>query len=295
MFFKNMHFYRFEEPFTMDGVDLSNALETRKARPICMMETACAGWTEPASSEFGFFVRDVNNAFMICLRRDEKVMPASVVGEKVKTLVNQVEVEQGRPIGRKERRDMKDKVLQEMLPVAFVQAHFTFAIIIPEHNLLVIDAASASKAEELIEMLRKTLGRLPVVLPATDESPEAMMTMWLMDESTLPNSFTLGDECELRAEQSGKVIFKETDITTDHVRNHIREGMRVRRLELNWQDQVSFIFHDNFSLHRMRYDVVIIDDADCAGDDYLSSFDADMTIMAGLLPDLLSAIMGSTE
>ena len=55
--------------------------------------------------------------------------------------------------------------------VARSRRRITRAWIDPEHGWLVVDAAGAARAEELIETLRDTLGSLAVQLVETERSP----------------------------------------------------------------------------------------------------------------------------
>jgi recombination associated protein RdgC len=241
-------------------------------------------------------VHETNGAMMICLRREDKVLPASLVREQVADEVFKIEQEAGRPVGRKEKNDIKDQVLQQLLPRALVRASHTYACILPQQGWLIVNASSAKKSEELIEVLRKTLGSLNVVLPATTESPESAMTRWLMDDKTWPEGFTLEDECELQAGEGaeGTVRCKYIDVSSDEVRAHVASGRRVKKLAMNWREHLSFVLQEDLSIKRMRFDSAIVDEAGESADDEASRFDADFSLMVAeliaFIPDLLAAL-----
>jgi len=296
MWFKNIQFYKFEDEFKLSSQQLHEKLEGRKARDCGQMEMACQGWAKPLGHAGQMLVHESDGALMISLRREDKVLPASLVREQVEEQAFQIEQEAGRPVGRKEKRDIKDQVLQELLPKALVRASHTYACILPKQGWLVVNAASANKAEELIEVLRKTLGTLNVVLPATEESPESAMTRWLMNDAELPQDFDVEDECELHAGEGaeGIVRCKYIDVSSDEVRAHVASGRRVKKLAMNWRERLSFVLQDDLSIRRMRFDSAIVDEAGEAGDDEASRFDADFAIMvaelADFIPDLLAAL-----
>jgi len=296
MWFKNIQFYKFEDTFKLNSQQLHEKLEGRKARACGQMEMACQGWAQPLGHAGHMLVHETNGNLMLCLRREDKVLPTSLVNEEVAERVFQIEQEAGRPVGRKEKKDLKDTVLQELLPKALVRASHTYACIMPKEGWLIVNAGSANKAEELIEVLRKTLGTLNVVLPATEESPEAAMTRWLMDDGALPEGFTTEDECELHAGEGaeGIVRCKYIDVSTDEVRAHVATGRRVKKLAMNWRERMSFVLSDDLSVRRMRFDSAILDEADESGDDEISRFDTDFAIMAaelsGFIPELLAAL-----
>ena len=294
MWFKNMHFYKFETPFKMSGEQLHEALLTRKARRCGHMEMESQGWSAPLGLGSEMLVHQSGVNLMICLRREDKVLPASLVREQVEEQALAIEAEAGRPVGRKERRDLKDLVLQQLMPKAMVRSSQTFACILPESGWLIVNAASPKKSEELIETLRKTLGTLNVVLPSTSESPESAMTRWLLNDESLPHGFSLEDACEMQAatETAGVIRCNRVDINRDEVRAHVASGYRVRRLALNWQERLSFMLHEDLSVRRMRFDSVVLDEAD-SGDDDASQFDADFVIMSSELTEFIPVLLAA--
>jgi len=295
MWFRNIQFYRFEQPFSMTAKALHAALEGRKARACGQMELACEGWAKPLGLEGQMLVHESDGRLMICLRREDKALPASLVREKVEEKSFEIEGMEGRPVGRKERSDIKEQVMQELLPRALVKASHTYAYIDVKNSWLIVNAAASKKAEELIMLLRKTLGTLNVVLPQTDVSPESAMTQWLMDDASMPQGFDVEDECELRSvgEVTSTVRCRYVDVASKEVRAHVATGKRVHKLAMNWQGKLSFVLHDDLSIRRIRYDSELIEQAD-VGDDQMAQFDADFAIMgaelSGLIPALLSAL-----
>jgi len=296
MWFRNIHFYRFEEPFTMTAQQLNQALKQRQARPCGQLEQACEGWSKPLGLEGQMLVHETDGRLMICLRREDKVLPPSLMREKMEEKVFEIEQKAGRPVGRKERADIRDQLLLELLPRALVKATHTWAYIDARSGWLFVNAASAKKSEELIALLRKSVGQLPVVLPQTEVSPESAMTRWLLDEQALPEDFNIEDACELRTPgESGAVIrCQHIDIASDEVRAHVMAGKHVQKLALNWQQRIAFVLHEDLSLRRIRFESELIDEAATESNDARACFDADFAIMgaefAALIPALLQAL-----
>ncbi|GAV20283.1 recombination associated protein RdgC [Mariprofundus micogutta] len=293
MWFKNIHFYKFEDEFKLDAQKLHVVLATRKSRACGQMEMAAQGWTEPLGHNGQMLVHQTDGNLMLCLRREDKVLPASLVKEQVELQVMQIEQEAGRLVGRKERSDIKDSVLQELMPRALVKTSLTYAAILPKQGWFIVNAASAKKAEELIEYLRKTLGTFNVVLPSTDDSLEAAMTEWLVNDHSLPSAFTLEDACEMRSsnENQGVIRCAHVEIASDDVRAHVRNGYRVKKLAMNWQERLSFVLNEDLSIKRMRFDSAILDEAGEAGDDEVTRFDADFAIMAAELAEFIPQLL----
>jgi len=300
MWFRNIHFYRFEEPFMMTGQKLNEALDSRKARSCGQMELACEGWTKPLGLDGQMLVHETDGKLMICLRREDKVLPASLVRELVEERAFEIEQEAGRPVGRKERTDIKEQLMQELLPRALIKASHTYAYIDPKSGWLIVNAASAKKSEELIMLLRKTLGTLNVVLPQTNISPESAMTHWLLSDENLPEGFDVEDEVELRdaGELTSVIRCKHVDLGSTEIRAHVGSGKRVHRMAINWQEKLSFVLHDDLSIKRIRYSEELIEDADAGGDE-TAQFDADFAMMSaemsGFIPALLHALNATDD
>jgi len=297
MWFKNIHFYKFEDEFKLDAQALHTALDTRKTRGCGQMEMSAQGWCPPVGKNGLMLAHQTDGNLMICLRREDKVLPASLVKEQVELQAEQIEQQAGRPVGRKERLDIKDAVLQELMPRALVKTSQTFAAILPKRGWFVVNASSAKKAEELIEYLRKTLGSFNVVLPSTDESLEAAMTTWLLNEQDLPADFTVEDACEMRSsnENEGVIRCSSVDLGSEEVRAHINTGYRVKKLAMNWQERLSFVLSEDLSVKRMRFDTEIIDGAGDSSDDEASRFDADFAIMSAELEEFIPALLAAVK
>jgi len=292
MWFRNIHFYRFEEPFNLTGTQLHEALGKHQARDCGQMELFTEGWARPLGRDGQILVHESNACLMFCLRREDKLLPASLVRERTEEQAFALEQQAGRPVGRKERMDIKDQVLQELLPRALVRSSHTYAYIDAKNGWLIVNAASAKRSEELVALLRKSLGTLNVVLPQTDISPEGAMTHWMLAESSLPQGFMIEDECEFRsqAEMTSVIRCKHVDVDTSEIRAHVEAGKTVHRMAMNWQDKLSFVLHDDLSVRRLRFDSELVEEAD-AGGDAAAQFDADFAIMSAELAEFIPALL----
>jgi len=297
MWFRNIQFYRFTEPFVLTGTQLSEALEKKRCRPCGQMEPFCNGWSEPLGQIGHTLIHETDGNLMMCLRREDKVLPASIVREQVNARVFEVE-QSGRVVGRKEKGEIRERVLVELMPRALVRSSHTYACILPKEGWLIVDAGSKSKADDLIETLNKSLIPLPVVLPETKRSAESAMTQWMMNPANLPDGFAIGEGCEMRDTASvGVVSCKHFDVLCDKVRAHVTDGMSVSKLALEWHERISFVLADDLTLKQLKFDSALVDEAtDQGGDDVATRFDADFALMAPelgrLLPDLLQAVDG---
>lgn len=234
---------------------------------------------------------------MICLQREDRLLPAAVVREEVDQRAEQRANREGRAIGRKERRQLRDDVVVELLPRAFTRSRYRHAYIDLALGLLVVDCGTANQAEELISHLRETLGSLPVKPLAVARTPAKMLTRWL--ERRPPRGFELGDECELRepVDNGAVVRGRRVDLAGGDLQAQLDAGLLASRVAVNWHDRLSCVVGEDLGVRRLRFSDVVLDEAsDVAAEDPLARFDADFALMseelAVFLPALIDAFGG---
>ncbi|MDP2100300.1 MAG: recombination-associated protein RdgC [Methylobacter sp.] len=301
MWFKNLSIFRLTEEFTLAPADLELKLEQMAFRPCGSHEEFTFGWTSPIGKSSEQLVHSANGFLMVCGKKEERVLPASVVNEMMQEKIAETEEQQGRKLSKKERTEIKDELIFELLPRAFTFSNKTYAYIDPKGGWLIIDSASAKKAEDLLSNLRKTLGSLPAVPLNTIEKPVKVMTEWLVNNKA-PDDITIEDECELRApeEEGGIIRCKRHDLSLPEIKNHLDIGKEVIKLAVNWADRLSFIIDENLAVKRLKFLDLIQDQvADTDSDSEAERFDVDFSIMslelANFVPRLLELFGGENK
>jgi len=301
MWFKNLSIFRLTEEFTLAPADLELKLEQMAFRPCGSHEEFTFGWTSPIGKSSEQLVHSANGFLMICGKKEERVLPASVVNEMMQEKIAETEEQQGRKLSKKERTEIKDELIFELLPRAFTFSNKTYAYIDPKGGWLIIDSASAKKAEDLLSNLRKTLGSLPAVPLNTIEKPVKVMTEWLVTNKA-PDDITIEDECELRApeEEGGIIRCKRHDLSLPEIKNHLDTGKEVIKLAVNWADRLSFIIDENLAVKRLKFLDLIQDQvSDTDSDSEAERFDVDFSIMslelANFVPRLLELFGGENK
>ncbi len=302
MWFKNLALYRFTEPFTLAADELEEKLEDKRFRPCGGHDEFSLGWTSPIGNTTEQLIHASNGFMMLCLKKEEKVIPATVINEMLQEKVSEKEEQEARKLSKKERTTLKDELIFELLPRAFSFSKKTFAYIDPKGGWMVVDAASAKKAEDLLSHLRKCLGSLPVVPVNSIDKPVAIMTEWLTDKSAVPKDILIEDECELRSpEEDGSIIrCKRHNLSLPEITNHLDTGKQVIKLAVNWTDRLSFIVDENLAIKRLKFLELIQDQvADTDAEDEIAAFDVDFSIMtlelANFLPRLLEIFGGENK
>jgi len=301
MWFKNLSIFRLTEDFTLTPEELEQKLAALSFRPCGPHEEFSFGWTAPIGKTAQQLVHSSNGFLMLCAKKEERVLPASVLNEMVQEKIFEVEELQGRKLSKKERTAIKDELIFELLPKAFTFSRKIYAYIDPKGGFLVVDAASAKNAEDLLSLLRKALGSLPAVPLNTIEKPVTTMTQWLVNNQA-PDDITIEDECELRSPEEGGSIIrcKRQDLALPEIKSHLDTGKEVIKLAINWADRIAFIIDENLAIKRLRFLDLIQDQvADTEANDEASQFDVDFSIMslelANFLPRLLDLFGGENK
>ncbi|PCM43354.1 recombination-associated protein RdgC [Marinobacter sp. ANT_B65] len=299
MWFRNARVFRFTKPFDISAEELEEKLSSDAFKPCGPQETNRQGWVPPLGKHGEMLVHSANGYHLIALRKEEKILPGPVVKDAVEEKAEAIELEQGRKVRRKEKDEIKEQVMLEMLPQAFSRNRRSFAYLAPKDGVLVVDAGSAKQAEDLASTLRKSLGSLPVRPPVVELAPAFTLTGWLNETVDLPATIVLGNECELKdpSEDGGVVRCKGLDLKADEIRNHLEAGMQVTKLALTWDENVSFILDEELGIRRLKFGETLqdqLDDVDV--DDAVAKFDAAFTLMtlelSKLIPGLLEALGG---
>ncbi len=300
MWFKNLSIFRLTEAFTLTAEELEEKLETLAFRPCGSHEDFSLGWVSPIGKAAPL-VHSANGFMMICTKKEERVLPVSVLNEMMQEKIDETEEAEGRKLSKKERTAIKDELIFELLPRAFTFSRKLFAYIDVKGGFLVVNSGSTKSAEDLLSLLRKCLGSLPAVPLNTVEKPIATMTQWLLTQKT-PKDVKIEDECELRApEEAGGVIrCKRHDLSLPEIKNHLDIGKQVIKLALTWDDRLSFILDENLSVKRLKFLDLIQDQVtDTDAHDEAARFDVDFSIMslelANFIPRLLEIFGGELK
>lgn len=293
MWFKNLLIYRLPTNWTAESNTVDAQLATLTLNPCSASEMQSIGWVAPR--ENGALVHSVNRQWLMALCAEQKLLPASVVKQFANDKAKTIEENEGRRVGRKEMRELREAMTLELLPRAFVRRRTTFAWIDPVNGWLIVDAAAPAKAEELLEHLRKSVEGLPAKLLQVNQSPTSAMTEWVA-AGEAPANFTLDQDLELRSAEKATVRYVKHTLDGEEIRQHIAAGKTVTRLAMTWNDKISFVLDENLQLKRLSFLDILKEQADGQAEDEDERFDLDFTLMSGeialLLKDLLAALGG---
>lgn len=293
MWFKNLLTYRLTQDVPFEPEALETALASKPARSCASQELTTYGFVAPfGKGEDAPLVHVSGEFLLIAARKEERILPSSVVNDAVKEKVEEIEAEQMRKVYKKERDQIKDEIIQAFLPRAFIRRSMIFAAIAPRQGLILVNSASAKRAEDLLSTLREVMGSLPVRPVTVKVAPVATMTDWVKAQAPAADFFVL-DECELRdtAEDGGIVRCKRQDLTGEEIQLHLSTGKVVTQLALAWQDKLSFVLDDKTVIKRLKFEELLQEQAEQdGGDEAAQQFDASFLLMMMTFKEFLPAL-----
>lgn len=301
LWFKNLMVYRLSREVALNADEMEKQLSAFAFTPCGSQDMAKTGWVSPMGSHSDALTHAVNGQILICARKEEKILPSPVIKQELQAKIERLEAEQHRKLKKTEKDALKDEVLHSLLPRAFSRFNQTFMWIDTVNDLIMVDAASAKRAEDTLALLRKSLGSLPVV-PLTMESPiELTLTEWVRS-GEMPAGFAIQDEAELKAilEEGGVIRCKKQNLISDEIAVHIEAGKLVTKLAVDWQERIQLMLSDDGSLKRLKFaDTLREQNDDIDRDDFAQRFDADFILMtselAALIKNTIEALGGEAQ
>ncbi len=287
--FKNVIMYRIAPGWGSTAAEVETCLQDTHFVECGASQEKSLGWIEPRGEAHGPLLEVVAGQWILKLMTETRALPASVVNRKTQERVAQIEASTGRKPGKKETRDLKDDIRLALLPMAFTKQSSTLVWIDREARLLVMDAGSQARADELVTLLVQSLPGLALALVNTQTSPSAAMAEWLVSMEA-PQGFSVDRECELKAADESKAVvrYARHRLDTDEVKQHIEGGKMPTRLALTWNDRLSFVLTEGLQLKKLAFLDVVFEGASSNKND---DFDADVALSTGELQQALPALL----
>lgn len=278
MFFKNLKMYRLTKEVNFHNVDVAMASKQFiKCEP---MQQTSSGWVMPLGKKGLMLTYEIGNYIMMCMCSEEKILPSSVINDQLEEALDKIEDDTGQRPAGKHKQSLKDSVIINLLPKAFSRKTLTYAYIDLKNQMIIVDSSSSGKAEEVVELLRETIGSLPVTPLKSSSQPMTVMTGWIESPQT-SGDFSINDECELIDESDGGAIIKakNEDLFADEIQRFIELGLKVKKISVTLNDATKFIIEDDLSIKRLKFSDELLDGMYDQSEDDDDKFEVDFRIM----------------
>ena len=299
MWFKNLQIYRLPTPWNIELAKFDELLSRAPFNRCPSNEPLSKGWISPRRD--GSLVFSLGGQWLIALAVEQRLLPSSVVNDEVKDRAEAMEAQQGYAPGRKQLKELRERVTEELMPRAFTRRRTTFVWIDPKNGWFCVDASSPGKAEEVIEHLRHCLDEFPLTMLHTQVSPTSAMADWLAGGDA-PAGFTIDRDCELKAAGEEKAAVRYVRHPLDgneiagEIKAHLASGKLPTKLALTWDDRISFVLSEKLEIKRLAFLDLLKEQAEKTAEHADEQFDADFALMTGefarFLPHVVEALGG---
>lgn len=298
--FKNLIVYRIGPEWVPDLTVAEQALAKEPFVPCAPSQPLSLGWVPPRGIEHAPFVESIGGQWLVKLKLEQKMLPASVVKRRTDEIAAQIEQSTGRKPGKKQSKELKEQATHELLPMAFTKQAHVLAWIDPERRLLMVDAGSTKRAEAVVTPLVKAWEGFALRPLQTRLSPAVAMAAWLT-QGEAPAGFSIDRECELKSQDEMKSVvrYARHALDIDEVREHIAQGKAPTRLAMTWAGRVGFTLTEQGVIRKLAFEDVVFEGRQGSADRPEEAFDTDAAIATGelcqLIPDLVEALDGELQ
>lgn len=298
--FKNVTLYRLAPGWVPTLDDMEAALDAARFTPCGATQEKSAGWVPPRGDDHGALVESIDGQRILRFMIETKSVPGTAIRKKAQEAADHIEATTGRKPGKKETKALREDALLALLPQAFPKQTAIWVWIDIERSLVLIDASTQAKADEVMTSLVQCFNGFAAALLNTAMTPQTAMTQWLLAESPddWPEGLAVERQVVLKShdEEKATVKFDRHHLINDEIRKHIAEGKLPVELAMSWEGRVSFVLTESMRLKKISFMEGVFDEQRPEGED---QFDADVALSTGelrqLIPALIEALGGELK
>ncbi|MDX5979598.1 recombination-associated protein RdgC [Vreelandella alkaliphila] len=302
MLSKNIIPYVMHTPVPSEPV-LREAMEGRRTNaPLSGSSARSVGWCNVVDNDLLLSVILDNKAYyLVAMLRRERLLPASVVKEEVEEKVAAIEAREERKVTRKEKTALKEQVTEALLPRAFVRSQCFYAWIDAAAQRIFVDASSRPRAEDLLDLLRETIGSLKVTPLNVRTLPHRAMTDWATEGTELPKGLGLGNYIELESKgDDGTITGRKVDLHSSDIQAALESGRMAEKLAIKVDGELSATLTSDLALKTItiadaRIESSHVDDIEDARQLFTAEFIMTLTAVSAAYNLLVSALGGEAE
>ena len=290
MFFRNLTLFRF--PTTLDLSDLEPQLAECALKPVGPLELSSRGFVPPLGQHHDGFQHLCDGARWLTVGGEDKLLPGAVVNDLLQKKLALIEEQEGRKPGGRTRKRLKEELITELLPRAFVRPVRSDALLDGQLGVIAVDTSSRKSAESVVSEVRRALGSFPALPVNAEVAPRAILTGWLAGDP-LPDGLSLGDEVELRdpADSGAVVKIQRMELVGDEIAKHLEAGKQVTRLALLLDDHIGFVLGEDLVVRKFKLLDGAVDQLESTErDDITAELDARFALMAGEFKRLFAVL-----
>jgi recombination associated protein RdgC len=291
MWFNNALIYQFELD---DASVLEASLVENILKPCPPHARFIYGWSPVFSDEL---VQEVAGTSLICMGKEERLLPRGVVNKMLAERVQALENQHGRMIKRAEKAQMAEDIEFELLPKSFCIQKRLLAILDTASKRIIINASSNNQASQLTSLLRKSVPGISIDPITHTENLAVRFAEWIQFPASLPANFQLASDCVLFSldNEKKRIHCKGYELPADEILTLLEQGMVTSEISLIWKERIQFTLTHDFTFKKLKSLDYLVDDFNeiKALDEELQQRDAALTLLAGELRELTNDLLAA--
>ncbi|WP_411833324.1 recombination-associated protein RdgC [Pseudoxanthomonas mexicana] len=290
MFFRNLTLFRF--PTAHDFSQLDELLPEAALKPVGPLELSSRGFISPFGRGEEALSHRVGEAIWLSVGGEDRILPGAVVNDLLARKLEEIEAKEGRKPGGRTRKRLKDELIHDLLPRAFVKPSRTDALVDLEHGFVAVDTSSRKSGENVVSEIRRALGSFPALPLNAEVAPRSILTGWIAGEP-LPEGLSLGEECEMKDAMDGGAVVKcqNQELQSEEIAKHLEAGKQVTRLALTLDDHLSFVIGEDLIVRKLKFLEGAVDQLESTErDDLRAELDARFALLSGEVRRLFNVL-----
>ena len=119
MWFNNLKIYQFSKKPEYSQEQIEELLSENAFKSCSSLQMNSYGWDYCIPRAGKSYTHSIPQKTLVCACKEEKLLPASIINEFVNEQVFEIEDKTGKKPGRKHKQQIKEELIQTLLPRAF--------------------------------------------------------------------------------------------------------------------------------------------------------------------------------
>jgi len=295
--FRNVRYYRLDNPWPESEEAVSEALENAGFEPCGPLTERSSGWVPVYPDAGDLLARRLNGADLLKLRSQSRLLPPAVVNEELEARIEEFSKRMNEAPSARDKKRLKAETRDELMPKALLKSDKVWGFVDLKEKLIGIDTAQNAAAERFLRRLRAAFGDLNIK-PLQFRQPVAeLLTKIFLGDA--PGQIVVGRECRMQdAQDPGSIVrWSDFDLSDKSIRDHVANGMHLTHLGIEYDNVMSCVLDENGVITKMRF--IGMDDDSEDHTDPLARLDAEFVMVTGtlrlLVADLKKLLGGYTN
>ncbi|KXS55582.1 MAG: Recombination associated protein [Marinobacter sp. T13-3] len=196
---------------------------------------------------------------------NKRILPGPVVKKETEKRAKKLGQARGEALSNKEKRELKEEVKIDLLAKSFQREHIYPAIFDVKEQQLWLDATSDSIQTDILRLIRRGLGSLPVTPVLADNQLPSRFAAWIAGNDDLPGVLRIGGSAKAidPDEPKATVTLSHEELMNPDIQR-VLESRMIKQLALE-NDHMTAVLTDAAVLKSVKV-TVDMDDAEADPD-----------------------------